>query len=85
MNNIKLVLPKDMGLQEAEKYISMVNQENLVELEIRLDGAEVVLCPKYNTIKRIRRITGYLSELQNFNDGKKAEEKDRIKHFSSVY
>ena len=85
MNNIKLILPKDMDLQEAEKYISMVKQENLVELEIRLDGAEVVLYPKYDTIKRIRRITGYLSELPNFNDSKKAEEQDRVKHFSSAY
>ncbi len=30
-------------------------------------------------IVRLRRITGYLSDLKNFNDGKKAEEKDRTK------
>lgn len=33
--------------------------------------------------ERIRRITGYLvGSLDRFNDGKKAEEKDRLKHFS---
>ena len=30
--------------------------------------------------ERIRRITGYLSFLNQFNDGKKAEERDRVKH-----
>ncbi|MDP4180405.1 MAG: anaerobic ribonucleoside triphosphate reductase [Bacillota bacterium] len=35
--------------------------------------------------ERIRRITGYLvGTLERFNDAKKAEEKDRIKHFSGV-
>lgn len=31
--------------------------------------------------ERIRRVTGYLvGTLDRFNDGKKAEEKDRVKH-----
>lgn len=31
--------------------------------------------------ERIRRITGYLvGTLDRFNDGKRAEEKDRVKH-----
>ena len=46
-------------------------------------------CPKCGRreddikFERIRRITGYLvGTLERFNDAKKAEEKDRIKHFS---
>lgn len=46
-------------------------------------------CPKcgrkedYTKFERIRRITGYLvGTLDRFNDAKKAEEKDRVKHFS---
>jgi hypothetical protein len=35
--------------------------------------------PKFD---RTRRITGYLSSLPQFNQGKRAEEKDRIKHDS---
>ena len=32
-------------------------------------------------IERIRRITGYLvGTVDRFNDGKRAEEKDRVKH-----
>lgn len=35
--------------------------------------------------ERIRRITGYLvGTLDRFNDGKKAEENDRVKHHSCV-
>ena len=31
--------------------------------------------------KRIRRVTGYLSgDVKRFNNGKRAEEKDRVKH-----
>lgn len=30
--------------------------------------------------ERIRRITGYLGTLDRFNDAKKAEEADRVKH-----
>lgn len=31
--------------------------------------------------ERIRRVTGYLAgTLERFNNGKKAEEKDRVKH-----
>ena len=31
--------------------------------------------------ERIRRVTGYLSgDLKHFNNGKRAEEKDRVKH-----
>lgn len=39
----------------------------------------VASLPKAN-IKRIRRITGYLSEVNNFNEAKKAELKDRVQH-----
>lgn len=33
--------------------------------------------------ERIRRVTGYLvGTLDRFNDGKRAEERDRVKHMS---
>lgn len=31
-------------------------------------------------IERTRRISGYLSNLDRWNDSKRAEEKDRVKH-----
>lgn len=34
--------------------------------------------------ERIRRITGYLSTLKNFNNAKRKEEEDRVKHSLST-
>lgn len=46
-------------------------------IEERIRGKEVKFI-------RIRRITGYLSVLEQFNTGKIAEEHDRIKHNTST-
>ena len=35
---------------------------------------------KGTKFERLRRITGYISVLSQFNDGKRQEEKDRVKH-----
>lgn len=36
--------------------------------------------------ERIRRITGYLvGSVERFNNGKRAEERDRVKHFSFTH
>lgn len=50
------------------------------------------ICPKCGReegdikFERIRRITGYLvGTLDRFNDAKRAEERDRVKHFSCSY
>ena len=46
---------------------------------------ETEICPKCHTegqISRLRRITGYLSTLDMFNDSKKAEERNRKVHMS---
>ena len=49
--------------------------------EIRTSG-EVVAGAGVR-FERIRRITGYLvGTLDLFNDGKRAEERDRVKHFT---
>lgn len=49
--------------------------------------AEEFVCEVQNdkpVIVRKRRITGYLSDLYNFNASKKAEEQDRKKHLRVV-
>ncbi len=42
-------------------------------------------CPlcNENNIKRVRRITGYLSTVERFNDAKKVELKDRVTHLEN--
>ena len=63
----------------TKKYECNISHINLV-----FDGDEVDIdCYKYEPVKfdRIRRITGYLvGTLDRFNDAKRAEESERVKH-----
>lgn len=69
---------------EIEAYIERGRKrygEGLRGIDVELDGEYVNLT--YHTVPfdRIRRITGYLvGTLENFNDAKRAEERDRVKH-----
>ena len=52
-------------------------------IDIKIDGEFVELAYRYHNqpFHRIRRITGYLvGTLDRFNNAKRAEEHDRIKH-----
>lgn len=55
----------------------------LLGIDVKIDGEYADVC--YHTKKvpfdRIRRITGYLvGTMDKWNDGKRAEERDRVKH-----
>ena len=46
-----------------------------------VENKEQILVGEGRDFERIRRITGYLvGTLDRFNDAKRAEEKDRVKH-----
>lgn len=52
-------------------------------MDISVDGDEVELSYDFGNVpfQRIRRITGYLvGTLDRFNNAKRAEEHDRVKH-----
>ena len=74
--------------EEVNEYVKYVEEKNpgkeIAELNINVNGDFVDLGYSfYNDVpfERIRRITGYLvGTLDRFNDGKRAEEKDRVKH-----
>lgn len=75
-----------MSQAEMDAYVDHVrrkyNREPL-QMEITLDGDEVELSYDFGTVpfQRIRRITGYLvGTLDRFNNAKRAEEHDRVKH-----
>ena len=53
----------------------------MAEVNLTLENDEIII-KSYaaSPIKRIRRITGYLSEEHNFNDAKQDELRDRITH-----
>ena len=72
---------------EINAYVDYVKSKNvgkeLVYLNIKVDGDFVELEYKTESIpfERIRRITGYLvGTVDRFNNSKRAEEHDRVKH-----
>lgn len=67
----------------AKYVIGKHSDQKITQLDINVDGDYVDL--KYHfepkNFERIRRITGYLvGTLDNWNNGKRAEERDRVKH-----
>jgi len=83
-NDVMVACPDEMSQQEAQIYVkeqlAIHPHRKLVEMDISLDGEKVFLKPHYESIVRVRRITGYLSTLPRFNDAKRDEEKNRLKH-----
>lgn len=75
----------DIPEDEAKAYIKRALEENpgYRYVQAKIDGDDVELAYSTDAIpfERIRRITGYLvGTLDRFNDGKRAEERDRVKH-----
>ncbi len=76
-----------LSQEEAQAYIRMIRQKHpeqiLKEVTFKVDGDFVDVSYTYDTVPfdRIRRITGYLvGTLDRFNDAKRAEESERVKH-----
>lgn len=80
--------PENIPQEIVEKAIEMMERENgrpVVEITIRRTGEpeEYGIIPVFAKVpfQRIRRITGYLvGDLNRFNNGKRAEVQDRVKH-----
>jgi len=81
----------DLTTEEAEKIVEYAEKNKSEKEEIDTiivsfceDGKGMDLEIEYiqpHKIERIRRITGYISTtLDKFNDAKKAEVRDRVKH-----
>jgi len=76
-----------LAAEEIGAYVDHVAKNNpgrrIESLDITVDGDFVDLSYKLAPVgfERIRRITGYLvGTLDRFNDAKRAEEHDRVKH-----
>lgn len=72
---------------EKDAYIARAKEQypdKIIDgIDINLDGDYAELTYHWRTVpfERIRRITGYLvGTLDRFNNGKRAEEADRLKH-----
>ena len=72
---------------EIEAYVAQLKEKNpdkfIKSVEFTVDGEYVDMKYTYDNVpfERIRRITGYLvGTVDRFNDAKRAEVMDRVKH-----
>jgi len=77
----------EMSQAEIDAYVDRARQKYpdkiISGMDIKLDGdyADITYHWQNVPFERIRRITGYLvGTLDRFNNGKRAEEADRVKH-----
>lgn len=75
-----------LSQSEIDAYVDHARQKynrEPLSIDIAVDGDEVELSYDFGNVpfQRIRRITGYLvGTLDRFNNAKRAEEHDRVKH-----
>ena len=87
IDGVTVVYDERLSMEEAMQYLAdeqeewKVSGKELARIELILDGDMVIVkAVEKSPVKRVRRITGYLSNMENFNDGKKAELAERYKH-----
>jgi hypothetical protein len=67
--------------EERKDWWDNLNHKALGSMEIVIDEEGIALhSQEAEKIVRLRRITGYLSQIKNFNDAKQSELADRKKH-----
>ena len=86
IDGIPVKVEEELPEEELLAYVQRGKEKYgraLLSIEVKIDGEFAEVC--YHTRKvpfdRIRRITGYLvGTMEKWNDGKRAEEHDRVKH-----
>lgn len=86
--NIQITCDPGISQKEAESIVAeernyyAARGKDLAEIELKLENEEILVKSyERSPIKRIRRITGYLSEEHNFNAAKQSELHHRVQHF----
>ncbi len=81
------VIGGEMEQKEIDSYVDYLNEKfptkQIDTLNLKIDGDYVDMDYTFESIpfERIRRITGYLvGTVERFNNAKRAEEHDRVKH-----
>lgn len=87
IDEIDITYDDDITMEELAEYITQEKQiweakgKTLGSIKVKLLGDEVEIeSHAVSHIKRVRRITGYLSTTDKFNDAKLAELKNRYRH-----
>ena len=88
VNGIQVIADPRLSREEINQYITEEKQlwdsrnKQLGQIELSIEQDEVVVkATEKSPIRRVRRITGYLSTIERFNDPKQAELNHRVTHF----
>lgn len=86
------VIGGKMEQEEVNTYVDYLQnkfpEKEIATLDLEVDGDFVNVNYTFVNVpfERIRRITGYLvGTVDRFNNGKRAEEHDRVKHDTTCY
>jgi anaerobic ribonucleoside-triphosphate reductase activating protein len=72
------------AIVEEEISLWKARHKELARVLLTLDEENVVIkATEKSPVRRVRRITGYLSNMENFNDAKQDELQARYKHCCS--
>lgn len=81
-----------MEQKEIDTYVEYLQnkfpEKEIATINLDIDGDYVNMNYTFESVpfERIRRITGYLvGTVDRFNNGKRAEEHDRVKHDTTCY
>jgi len=86
---MSVAITGNASARESAAYVEYLENKynrKLKSLNVNLDGdyADLHYEFEHHPFERIRRITGYLvGTMDQWNDGKRAEEADRVKHDTS--
>ena len=86
IDGVKITADFKTEREELAAYVKFVKKQvpDVVGIEVKLcdDGAvDLSWTARHEKFERIRRITGYLvGTTDRWNDAKKSEEHDRVKH-----
>jgi len=87
INGIEVLADEGITFDEIEQIVSdeqalwKTSDKELGAIMLTLDGDEIVVkAVELSPIKRVRRITGYLSTEDRFNAAKQEELKARVSH-----
>ena len=89
IDDVKVTYDPEIPIEEVKEYVNRGKKyygHRLHGMDITIDPDDNdYVCLTYDTSKvpfqRLRRITGYLvGDMSRWNDAKRAEERDRVKH-----
>lgn len=89
IKGINVVAAPELSDHEIHKVVNdeikiwTSKNKTLAKVELSLDGENILVTAiEKSPIRRVRRITGYLSNMENFNDAKLSELNNRVQHVS---